>query len=88
MIGRFDVTHDSQSLRVMVSRFHGAGVSKVAIERGDGPVVQLIDAGLSVFVVSSRQIKPYGPATDWRVTRITAGARMSSRTRYVGTVHW
>ena len=30
----------------------------MAIERGDGPVVEvLLDAGLSVFVVPSRQIK-------------------------------
>lgn len=41
----------------MVSRFSKAGVSKVAIERRDGPAVQLIDARFSVFVVSSRQIK-------------------------------
>ncbi|OYD60754.1 IS110 family transposase [Rhodococcus sp. OK302] len=58
VIEHFDVTHDSQALRVMVSRFRKAGVAKVAIERGDGPVVQvLIDAGLAVFVVPSRQIK-------------------------------
>lgn len=55
---RFEVPHDSKSLRVMVSRFRKAGVSKVAIERGDGPVVQeLLAAGLAVFVVPSRQIK-------------------------------
>lgn len=42
----------------MVSRFRKAGVAEVAIERGDGPVVQeLIAAGLAVFVVPSRQIK-------------------------------
>ena len=35
-----------------------AAVSRVAVERGDGPVVEeLLDAGLEVFVVSSRQIK-------------------------------
>ena len=58
MIERFDATHDNQALRMMVTRFRKAGVAKVAIERGDGPVVQaLIDAGLAVFVVPSRQIK-------------------------------
>lgn len=58
VIERFDVTHDSQTLHVMVSKFRKAEVTKVAIERGDGPVVQvLIDAGLAVFVVPSRQIK-------------------------------
>jgi len=55
---RFEVAHDSGSLRAMVSRFRRAGVSKVAIERGDGPVVQeLLAAGLAIFVVPSRQIK-------------------------------
>ena len=58
VIERFDVTHDNRALRVMVTRFRKAGVNKIAIERGDGPVVQvLIDAGLAVFVVPSRQIK-------------------------------
>lgn len=51
VIERFDVTHDNQALRVMVARFRKARVNKIAIERGDGPVVQvLIDAGLAVFV--------------------------------------
>lgn len=58
VIERFDVTHDRQALRIMVTRFRNAGAARVAIERGDGPVVQaLIDAGLAVFVVPSRQIK-------------------------------
>ncbi|MCJ0907229.1 IS110 family transposase [Rhodococcus sp. ARC_M6] len=43
MIERFDVTHDSQALHVMVSKFRKAGVTKVAIERGDGPVAEGID---------------------------------------------
>lgn len=34
----------------MVSKFRKAGVTKVAIERGDGPVVQvMVDARLTVF---------------------------------------
>ena len=58
VIERFDVTHDNHALRVMVTRFRKARVNKIAIERGDGPVVQvLINAGLAVFVagVSSDQ---------------------------------
>jgi hypothetical protein len=58
VVDRFDVRHDSKSLRAMVCRFRKAGVARVAIERGDGPVVsELIAAGLSVFVVPSRQIQ-------------------------------
>ena len=42
----------------MVRRLRAAGVAGVAIERGDGPVVEaLMEAGLAVFVVPSRQIK-------------------------------
>ena len=40
------------------ARLHAAGVARVAIERGDGPVVEeLLAAGVAVFVVPSRQIK-------------------------------
>ena len=76
---RFDVTHDIQALHVMVSKFRKA---KVTIERGDGPVVQvLIDVGLAVFVVPSRQIKASRPVTARQATRMTASTRTSSRTR-------
>ncbi|MDI9918713.1 hypothetical protein [Rhodococcus sp. IEGM 1379] len=43
VIERFDVTHESQALHVMVSKFRKAGVTKVAIERGDGPAAGGID---------------------------------------------
>ena len=55
---RFSFTHDSAAIRAMVRRLRAAGVAGVAIERGDGPVVEeLLGAGLAVFVVPSRQIK-------------------------------
>jgi transposase len=58
VVDRFDVSHDSAALRSMTARLKRAGVSGVAIERGDGPVVEvLLDAALAVFVVPSRQIK-------------------------------
>jgi transposase len=65
--GRFSFTHDAAAIRAMVRRLSSAGVAGVAIERGDGPVVEeLLAAGLAVFVVPSRQIKGlrtrYGPA--------------------------
>lgn len=43
VIERFDVTHDSQALHVMVSKFRKARVAKVAIERGDRPVAEGTD---------------------------------------------
>jgi transposase len=56
--GQFSFTHDAAAIRVMVRRLESASVTGVAIERGDGPVVEeLLDAGLAVFVVPSRQIK-------------------------------
>ena len=58
VVDRFDISHDVQGLMEMVRRFRAAGVERVAIERGDGPVVEvLLDAALAVFVVPSRQIK-------------------------------
>jgi transposase len=58
VIDRFDIAHDAGGLKQMVRRLRGAGVQDVAIERGDGPIVEvLLDAGLSVFVVPSRQMK-------------------------------
>src|SRR5438477_6921367 len=56
--GRFSFTHDAAAIKAMVRRLQAADVARVAIERGDGPVVEeLLAAGLAVFVVPSRQIK-------------------------------
>jgi transposase len=55
---RFSFTRDAAAIGVMAGRLRAAGVAGVAIERGDGPVVEaLMAAGLAVFVVPSRQIK-------------------------------
>jgi transposase len=55
---RFSFTHDAAAIGAMAGRLRAAGVAGVAIERGDGPVVEaLMAAGLAVFVVPSRQIK-------------------------------
>jgi Transposase len=56
--GRFSFTHDAAAIRSMVRRLCSADVAGVAIERGEGPVVEeLLSAGLAVFVVPSRQAK-------------------------------
>lgn len=58
VLDRFEIAHDAAGLKQMVRRFRAAGAQDVAIERGDGPVVEvLLEAGVSVFVVPSRQIK-------------------------------
>jgi transposase len=55
---RFSFRHDAAAIAAMAGRLRAAGVAGVAIERGDGPVVEeLLAAGLVVFVVPSRQIK-------------------------------
>ena len=57
--GRFSFTHDARGDQGDgPAAARSAGVAGVAIERGDGPVVEeLLEAGLAVFVVPSRQIK-------------------------------
>lgn len=55
---RFSVAHRATDLRRLVARLHRAGVAEVAIERPDGPVVDvLLEAGLRVFVIAPNQIK-------------------------------
>jgi transposase len=55
---RFEVEHSAAGLQAMTRRLRRAGVTRVAIERGDGPVVDALLAGrLVVVVVSSRQVK-------------------------------
>jgi transposase len=55
---RFTVAHTSTGLRDLVRRLAKAGVYEVAIERPDGPVVDaLLEARLSVFVISPNQLK-------------------------------
>ena len=80
VLERFDVTHDSQTLHVMVSRFCKAGVTKVAIERGNGPVTEGIGQCGARDVRCRRhdRSKPYGPVTDRQGTKMTAGAHASS----------
>jgi transposase len=58
LVERFEVTHDQAGLKALTRRLRRHRVARVAIERGDGPVVEaLLAAGLEVVVVSSRQVK-------------------------------
>ena len=58
ILEQFEVPHRALGLAKLVERFARAGVTRVAIERGDGPVVDaLLEAGLDVVVVSSRAVK-------------------------------
>jgi transposase len=57
VVERLTIKHTAAGLAKLVTALHRHEVDGVAIERSDGPVVQaLLDAGLSVFVVPSRQV--------------------------------
>jgi transposase len=58
VVTRFTVAHTAQGLRELVRRLAKAGVCEVAIERGDGPVVEtLLEAAVTVVVISPNQLK-------------------------------
>uniref|UniRef100_UPI001C5E329F IS110 family transposase n=1 Tax=Pseudonocardia nigra TaxID=1921578 RepID=UPI001C5E329F len=55
---RFAVAHTSAGLAELVGRLRRTGVTEVAIERSDGPLVEaLLAADLTVVVISPNQLK-------------------------------
>lgn len=55
---RFEVEHSEPGLRTLGRRLAKAGVTRVAIERPDGPVIDaLFGADLEVVVIASRHVK-------------------------------
>ncbi len=57
-ITRKTIGHNAVGLRDLLTTLQRAGVSEVAIERPDGPVVHaLLDAGITVVVISPNQLK-------------------------------
>lgn len=58
VVAEFDVAHSAEGLAELCVRVKSAGARRVAIERPDGPVVDvLLEAGVEVVVVSSRSVK-------------------------------
>ena len=58
IVDRFTVAHRAGELAAMCRRLGRSAVARVAIERPDGPVVDaLIEAGLEVVMIASRQVK-------------------------------
>jgi len=79
VVSRFTVAHTAEGLQALVRGLARAGVAEVAIERGDGPVVDaLLAAGVTVVVITPRQVKNlrsrYGSAgnKDDRLRRLRA----------------
>jgi transposase len=57
-VRRWSIEHTAVGLRQLLAGLARAGVGEVAIERGDGPVIDaLLDAGLTVVVVSPNQLR-------------------------------
>jgi transposase len=57
VIDRFSAAHDRAGIAELISRLRRGGVSEVAIERGDGVLVEaLLAAGVVVVVITSRQV--------------------------------
>jgi len=55
---RFSAAHDKAGITAMITRLRRDKATEVAIERGDGPLVDaLLAAGLTVVVITSRQVK-------------------------------
>jgi transposase len=58
VISRISIAHDRAGIRKLVSSLRAAGAAEVAIERGEGVLVDaLLAAGLTVVVITSRQVK-------------------------------
>ncbi|MFB9896253.1 IS110 family transposase, partial [Planobispora takensis] len=58
VITRFTVEHTDAGVKELARRLTKAAACEVAIERGDGPVVEaLLQAGLTVVVISPNQLK-------------------------------
>ncbi|MEE6297376.1 IS110 family transposase, partial [Georgenia wangjunii] len=57
-VQRANVQHDAAGLRRLVRLLASSGVMDVAIERGDGPLVDaLLEGGFTVFVVPPNQVR-------------------------------
>ncbi|MGH3305507.1 MAG: IS110 family transposase, partial [Streptosporangiaceae bacterium] len=58
VVSRFTVEHTADGLKALVRGLARAGAAEVAIERGDGPMVEaLLAAGFTVVVISPNQVK-------------------------------
>lgn len=58
VVARFTIPHTAAGLKKLVGSLLAAGVTEVGIERGDGPVVEvLLQAEFTVLVISPNQVK-------------------------------
>jgi transposase len=58
VVSRFAVAHTTDGLKVLVKGLARVSAAEVAIERGDGPMVEaLLEAGFTIVVISPNQVK-------------------------------
>ena len=83
---RFSAAHDRAGIRKLTGGLRAEGAAEVAIERGEGILVDaLLAAGLTVVVITSRQVRNlrsrYGAAgaEDDRFDAFGAGRRAAHR---------
>jgi transposase len=58
VVARFTVEHTADGLKALVAGLKKPGAAEVAIERGDGPMVEaLLEAGFTIVVISPNQVK-------------------------------
>jgi transposase len=75
---RFTVDHDKGGIAGLIARLRGHGACEVAIERGDGVLVDmLMAAGFTVVVITSRQVR------NLRSRYVASGAKDDGFDAYV-----
>ena len=75
---RFTAAHDKAGITGLTARLRAAGAAEVAIERGDGVLVDmLLAAGLTVVVITSRQVR------NLRSRYVASGAKDDGFDAYV-----
>ncbi|WP_221341293.1 IS110 family transposase [Nonomuraea endophytica] len=73
---RFTLNHTDAGLKDLTHRLSKAGAAEVAIERGDGPVVEaLLAAGLTVVVISPTRSRTCAAGTAPSATKTTGSTR-------------
>ena len=83
---RFSAAHDRAGIAAIITRLRRNKVTEVAIERGDGPLVDaLLAAGLTVVVITSRQVKNLRSRFGAAAPRTTGSTRSCWRTRCART---
>jgi transposase len=87
-VQRISVQHDAAGLRRLVRSLASRGVVDIAIERGDGPLVDaLLDGGFTVFVIPPNQVRNLRRRYESAGNKTTASTPTFWPTPCAPTVH-